>query len=56
MISTQAADQSLYVGAGQGGAVEILELQPAGKRRMAAGEFLRGAAIHDTWRLGGDSP
>jgi methionyl-tRNA formyltransferase len=31
----------LVVGCGQG-ALELLELQPAGKRRMGAGEFLRG--------------
>ncbi len=33
---------ALCVGAGDGAMVEILELQPAGKRRMAAAEFLRG--------------
>jgi methionyl-tRNA formyltransferase len=27
------------------GALEVLELQPAGKRRMAAADWLRGAAI-----------
>jgi methionyl-tRNA formyltransferase len=32
----------LRVAAGSGTAVEILELQPAGKRRMAEAEFLRG--------------
>jgi len=31
----------LVVGCGQGG-LELQEVQPAGKRRMAAGEFLRG--------------
>ena len=31
----------LVVGTGDGG-LEILELQPAGKRRMAAAEYLRG--------------
>jgi methionyl-tRNA formyltransferase len=31
----------LVVGTGDGG-LEILELQPAGKRRMAADEYLRG--------------
>lgn len=34
--------QRLAVAAGAGSAVEILELQPAGKRRMATAEFLRG--------------
>jgi methionyl-tRNA formyltransferase len=36
----------LRVAAGQG-VVEVLELQPAGKRRMMAGEFLRGHAVHE---------
>jgi methionyl-tRNA formyltransferase len=37
-----AADgETLRIGAGEG-AVEVCELQPAGKRRMTAAEFLRG--------------
>lgn len=36
------AASRLVVAAGEGTQVEVLELQPAGKRRMAAGEFLRG--------------
>ncbi len=32
----------LGVAAGGDSVVEVLELQPAGKRRMAAEEFLRG--------------
>jgi methionyl-tRNA formyltransferase len=36
----------LVVTAGQGRAVEILELQPAGKRRMSSAEFLRGHRPH----------
>jgi methionyl-tRNA formyltransferase len=35
------AGASLWVGAGEG-VVEVRELQPAGKRRMTAAEFLRG--------------
>lgn len=35
----------LWVGCGAGTAIEILELQPAGKRRMSAREFQRGNAI-----------
>ena len=38
-----------------GGRVEILELQPAGKRRMAAIEFLRGHVIRDGDRFGPES-
>jgi methionyl-tRNA formyltransferase len=34
--------ERLRVAAGAGTCVEVLELQPAGKRRMAAEEFLRG--------------
>ena len=40
--SAVAALKRLYVAAGGGGRVRILELQPAGKRRMTADEFLRG--------------
>ena len=45
-----------YVETGAGDQVEILELQPAGKRRMASGEFLRGHAVEDGWQLGGETP
>jgi methionyl-tRNA formyltransferase len=38
---TVDAPRSLRIAAGDG-AVEVLELQPAGKRRMTAGEYLRG--------------
>lgn len=41
MLPEQQKDR-LFVAAGTG-FVEILELQPAGGRRMAAGEYLRGA-------------
>src|SRR5262249_6484573 len=36
------SQERLRVAAGAGTCVEVLELQPAGKRRMAAEEFLRG--------------
>ncbi len=36
---------SLTVGCGDGEAREITEVQPSGKRRMTAGEFLRGARL-----------
>jgi methionyl-tRNA formyltransferase len=35
------AGPALRIACGEG-AVEVLELQPAGKRRMTAGEYLRG--------------
>ena len=34
------------------GVVEIRELQPAGKKRMTAEEFLRGYPIQDGYRFG----
>jgi methionyl-tRNA formyltransferase len=34
--------ETLFVEAGGGGRVQVLELQPAGKRRMTAADFLRG--------------
>jgi methionyl-tRNA formyltransferase len=42
----------LCVGAGQGTVVEVLELQPASKRRMPAGDFLRGRRPLPGDRLG----
>lgn len=39
-----ALDGHLYLGASDG-AVEVISLQPAGKRRMAADEFLRGTKL-----------
>jgi methionyl-tRNA formyltransferase len=56
---TQEKPQRLYVAAGAGdrsGEVEILELQPAGKRRMAAAEFLRGHALQPGDRFGPETP
>jgi methionyl-tRNA formyltransferase len=41
---------------GAGDQVEILELQPAGKRRMTAAEFLRGHALQSGCCLGGPTP
>jgi methionyl-tRNA formyltransferase len=42
---------SLLVATGDG-LIEILELQPAGKRRMTAADFLRGHVIHAGDRFG----
>jgi methionyl-tRNA formyltransferase len=47
--------ERLAVAAGEG-VVEVLELQPAGKRRMAAGEFLRGHRAREGDRLGPEQP
>lgn len=46
----------LFVTAGQGTVLEILELQPAGKRRMAAAEFLRGHRLQAGDRFGPEMP
>jgi methionyl-tRNA formyltransferase len=42
VILTADEGLRLFVAAGTGGMVEVLELQTAGKRRMAASDFLRG--------------
>jgi len=46
----------LFVAAGSGTEVEILELQPAGKRRMPVVEFLRGNRLQSGDRMGPESP
>jgi methionyl-tRNA formyltransferase len=47
------AEGRLFVRAGDQ-SVELLEVQPAGKRRMAASEFLRGHAVRSGDRLGAE--
>lgn len=42
----------LMVGCGGGSAIEIAEMQLEGKKRMAAGDFLRGHAVASGTRLG----
>ncbi len=44
-------DKRLFVGA-DGGWLEVLELQPAGKRRMNAADFLRGNVLGPEARFG----
>ena len=46
-----AAHSRLIVQTGQG-EVEVMELQPAGKRRMPAAEFLRGHPLRESDRFG----
>jgi methionyl-tRNA formyltransferase len=41
-VICESSPPHLYVCTGSGTSMEILELQPAGKRRMPAAEFLRG--------------
>jgi methionyl-tRNA formyltransferase len=47
-------DQRLMIWCGGNTLLEILELQPAGKRRMAAAEFLRGHPLQEGNRFGLD--
>jgi methionyl-tRNA formyltransferase len=55
-IIIQPDASRLCVAAGLDSQVEILELQPAGKRRMAATEFLRGRKAQPGDRLGPETP
>jgi methionyl-tRNA formyltransferase len=50
------SQQSLQVMAGINGFVEVHELQPAGKKRMTAAEFLRGHPIKDGDSFGPETP
>jgi len=45
---------TLWVFTGGGEAVQVLELQPAGKKRMSAEEYLRGHPIQSGDRLGAE--
>jgi methionyl-tRNA formyltransferase len=48
--------ERLLVGCGSGTALELLEVQPEGKRRMAARDFLHGYRPQSGERLGTGSP
>jgi methionyl-tRNA formyltransferase len=52
LILTPGDITRLVVAGGDQSAVEILELQPAGKRRMLTPEFLRGYRFHSGDRFG----
>jgi methionyl-tRNA formyltransferase len=54
-IVVQPDPARLFVAAGGGSQVEVLELQPAGKRRMRAVEFLRGRKAQAGDRLGAET-
>jgi methionyl-tRNA formyltransferase len=54
-LATDAAKSRLWARCGDGTSVEILELQPAGKRRMSAQDFLRGNTIPPDARFGGET-
>ena len=49
----QVAGDRLLMGCGQGTALELLEVQPQGKRRMAARDFIHGYRPRSNERLGG---
>jgi methionyl-tRNA formyltransferase len=53
--TTDASKSKLWIACGNGSWLEIVELQPASKRRMTAQEFLRGNAITPETRLGGEA-
>jgi methionyl-tRNA formyltransferase len=46
------SDGGLWIRVGGNGGVRLLELQPAGKKRMTAEEFLRGYPLKDSDRFG----
>jgi methionyl-tRNA formyltransferase len=46
----------MLVASGGGNIVEILELQPAGKKRMTAADYLRGRRLEAGDRLGREAP
>ncbi len=48
----QVKDGRLFVGCGQGTSLEILELQPEGKKKMAAHDFIQGYRPKPGDRLG----
>jgi methionyl-tRNA formyltransferase len=48
-------DSRLLVATAGGRAVEVVELQPAGKRRMLQEEFLRGRKLQPGDRFGPES-
>ena len=43
-----STDSRVYVGCGRESALELLEVQPAGKKRMSAGDWYRGASGAET--------
>ena len=46
-------DGQLFVGCGNHSAIELLEVQPEGKKRMSAGDFIRGYRPQTGEKLGG---
>lgn len=48
----KAAGEDLFVGCGEGTVLQILELQPEGKRRIRARDFIHGYRLKPAERLG----
>jgi methionyl-tRNA formyltransferase len=55
LVVPTPAPEHLVVATG-GGLVDVMELQPAGKRRMSATDFLRGHRLQAGDRLGPEAP
>lgn len=45
------SEGTLFAACGEGTWLELVDVQPEGKRRMTAGEFLRGHAVASGMRL-----
>ena len=52
-VNAAASPADLLVGCGQGTALELIEVQIEGKRRMTAHEFVNGYRLKTGDRLGG---
>jgi len=50
--TVQIRDRRLFAGCGEGTVFELLEVQPAGKKKMAAAAFLNGYKLESGERLG----
>jgi methionyl-tRNA formyltransferase len=55
LIRQPRGTPQICVETGAGDQVKIYELQPAGRRRMTAEDFLRGCPIQNGWHLGGEN-
>jgi methionyl-tRNA formyltransferase len=55
-VLSPTSNDSLCVATGSNGGIEILELQPAGKKRMTAAEFLRGHRLQQGDYFGPETP
>ncbi|MGF1581720.1 MAG: methionyl-tRNA formyltransferase [Gemmataceae bacterium] len=56
VVITEESEDRLFVAAGENTVLEILVVQPAGKRRMTATEFLRGHKLQASDFFGPEQP